>query len=94
MPTYEYECTACGHVFQLIQSFSDQPQSRCPQCGGKVRKLFHPAGVIFKGSGWYVTDSRSSTDKAKFDSDGKEPAPSSSEPVKPKSNKDSSPKDD
>ena len=58
MPTYEYQCKTCGHHFERVQRFSDAPVSDCPECGGQVRRVIHPAGVIFKGSGWYITDSR------------------------------------
>jgi putative FmdB family regulatory protein len=58
MPTYEYACIACGHRFDVRQSFSDDPISECPECGADVRRVLYPAGVIFKGSGWYATDSR------------------------------------
>jgi putative FmdB family regulatory protein len=58
MPTYEYECDACHHRFEKKQSFQAKPLARCPQCGGRLRRVFHPAPVIFKGSGFYVTDSR------------------------------------
>ncbi len=59
MPTYEYECSACGHTFEVFQSMSDAPLSSCPECGKAVRRLiFGGAGVIFKGSGFYVNDSR------------------------------------
>lgn len=58
MPTYEYACTECGHVFDAVQSFSDAALTECPQCGGKLRKVFSAAGVVFKGSGFYRTDSR------------------------------------
>lgn len=60
MPTYEYVCETCGHRFDVRQSFSDGPVTSCPECTGGVRRVFHPAGVIFKGSGWYVTDNRKS----------------------------------
>lgn len=76
MPTYEYECTACGHNFELVQKFSDDPVTQCPECAGRVRKIFHPAGIIFKGEGWYATDSRPSAEKNKFKEDGKAPAES------------------
>lgn len=56
MPTYEYRCTECGHQFDVHQRFSDEPLQECPKCKGKLRKVFHPAGVIFKGSGFYTTD--------------------------------------
>ena len=81
MPTYEYECTNCGHTFEIIQSFSDKPRSRCSECRGKLRKLFHPAGIIFRGSGWYATDSRASTEKDRFKSDGKKSEPETGEPA-------------
>lgn len=58
MPTYEYACTSCGHRFDVRQSFNDAPISDCPKCGASVRRVLYPAGVIFKGSGWYATDSR------------------------------------
>ena len=61
MPTYEYACADCGHVFDIFQSFSDDALTECPECGGKLRRVFSPAGVVFKGSGFYRTDSRSSS---------------------------------
>lgn len=60
MPIYEYKCTECGHQFEVQQRFSDSPLEACPNCQGKLRKVFHPAGVIFKGSGFYTTDYKSS----------------------------------
>ncbi len=56
MPLYEYECDDCGHRFELIRKFSDQPLSVCPACGGRVRKLVSSPAIQFKGTGWYVTD--------------------------------------
>ena len=56
MPMYEYECDACGHGFELIQKFSDEPVSSCPSCGGMVRKVLSSAAIQFKGTGWYITD--------------------------------------
>ncbi len=58
MPTYQYACTACGHRFEAVQSFSDSALTECPECTGKLRKLFGSVGVVFKGSGFYRTDSR------------------------------------
>jgi putative FmdB family regulatory protein len=58
MPTYEYACTNCGHRFDVRQRFSEDPITDCPKCGANVRRVLYPAGVIFKGSGWYATDSR------------------------------------
>ncbi|MEU6646744.1 FmdB family zinc ribbon protein [Saccharomonospora sp. NPDC046836] len=61
MPTYQYACKDCGHQFEAVQSFSDASLSECPECNGTLRKLFGSVGVIFKGSGFYRTDSRSSS---------------------------------
>ena len=58
MPTYEYVCTDCGHDLEVVQSFSDAALTECPQCSGKLRKRYSPVGVVFKGSGFYKTDSR------------------------------------
>ena len=59
MPTYSYACTACDHRFDIVQSFSDDSLTVCPECGGKLRKVFNAVGVVFKGGGFYRTDSRS-----------------------------------
>jgi putative FmdB family regulatory protein len=56
MPLYEYQCSACGHQFELIRKFSDPPLERCPVCGGTVQKLMSSPAFQFKGSGWYITD--------------------------------------
>lgn len=61
MPIYEYECDQQGHRFEKWQSIQDEPLKTCPVCGSPIHKLFHPAGLIFKGSGWYVTDNRKSS---------------------------------
>ncbi|MEU7931146.1 FmdB family zinc ribbon protein [Micromonospora echinofusca] len=60
MPTYQYACTACGHQLEAVQSFSDSPLTECPACEGRLRKVFNSVGIVFKGSGFYRTDSRSS----------------------------------
>jgi putative FmdB family regulatory protein len=60
MPTYEYECTACGQHIEIFQRFTEDALTTCGVCGGPLRKVFHPAGIVFKGSGFYATDSRSS----------------------------------
>ena len=60
MPTYTYACTECGEQLEVVQSLSDSPLVECPHCSGRLRKVFHPVGVMFKGSGFYRTDSRSS----------------------------------
>lgn len=56
MPLYEYECNSCGHRFEVIQKFSDEPLTACPKCQGPVRKLVSSPAIQFKGSGWYITD--------------------------------------
>ncbi len=58
MPTYVYECDSCGHRFEERQGFDDDPLTDCPHCDEPVRRVFHPAPIIFKGSGFYMTDSR------------------------------------
>ena len=60
MPTYQYACTECGHAFEQFQSFSDDALTVCPECDGRLRKVFNAVGVVFKGSGFYRTDSRTS----------------------------------
>jgi len=57
MPTYQYACTACSHEFEAIQSFSDDSLTICPACSGEIRKIYSAVGVVFKGSGFYKTDS-------------------------------------
>jgi putative FmdB family regulatory protein len=57
MPTYQYQCTACDHAFEAFQSFSDDALTECPQCKGLVKKVYAAVGVVFKGSGFYKTDS-------------------------------------
>lgn len=58
MPTYAYACTACDHRFETVQAFSDATLTDCPECTGRLRKLFNSVGIVFKGSGFYRTDSR------------------------------------
>jgi putative FmdB family regulatory protein len=67
VPTYQYACTACDERLEVVQSFTDDPLTECPVCGGRLRKVFSAAGIIFKGSGFYRTDSRSA---AKSSSNG------------------------
>jgi putative FmdB family regulatory protein len=61
VPIYPYACTACGHTFEAQQSFTDPSLTQCPECSGRLRKVFSSVGVVFKGSGFYRTDSRSSS---------------------------------
>lgn len=58
MPTYQYACTECGHGFEAVQSFSEDALTECPACTGRLRKVFSSVGIVFKGSGFYRTDSR------------------------------------
>ena len=58
MPTYQYTCTDCGEPMEAVQKFTDTPLTMCATCGGKLRKVFSPVGIVFKGSGFYRTDSR------------------------------------
>jgi len=67
VPTYQYTCTDCGEQVEVVQKFTDDPLTVCPACGGKLRKVFSPVGIVFKGSGFYRTDSR----KASSDDPGK-----------------------
>ena len=69
MPTYQYACNACAHEFEVFQSFSDASLTVCPECKGDLRKIYSAVGVVFKGSGFYKTDSAKTT--------------SASEPAKP-----------
>ena len=62
MPTYQYACTECGHGFEQFQSFSEDSLTECPECTGRLRKLFNAVGVVFKGSGFYRTDSRAASE--------------------------------
>ena len=68
MPTYDYDCQACGNTFELFQSMSEPPADKCPECGGLVRRRIHGgAGLIFKGSGFYLTDYKKSGKKDESD---------------------------
>lgn len=69
MPTYDYLCEDQGHEFEAFQRFSDEPLKECTVCGAPVRRIIHPAGIIFKGDGWYATSNRSSDEKSKFSKD-------------------------
>ena len=70
MPTYQYSCNDCGHFFEIVQSFSDDSLTVCPECGGRLRKVFNAVGVVFKGSGFYRTDSRNQKAGAEAGSGG------------------------
>ncbi|HLV58355.1 MAG TPA: FmdB family zinc ribbon protein [Natronosporangium sp.] len=74
MPTYQYTCTACGHELEAVQSFTDDPLTQCPACNGRLRKRFGSVGVVFKGPGFYRTDSRSANNGSRKDSAAKDSA--------------------
>lgn len=88
MPTYVYGCDACGHRFEKFQKFSDEPVRVCPECGNSVRRIFQPAGIVFKGSGWHITDYKrggangSDAGDAKAAKPDSKPEPAKSEPAK------------
>jgi putative FmdB family regulatory protein len=103
MPTYQYACTepACGNRFELVQSFTDPSVTECPVCSGVVRKVYGSVGVVFKGSGFYRTDSRASATsevkaetpekkKSETKSDTKSESKSDSKPAKSESSSNSS----
>ena len=92
MPTYQYQCTECGEALEVQQSFSEDALTVCPACDGRLRKVFNAVGVVFKGSGFYRTDSRSSTNgSAGSDSAApKKDAPKTDGPKKETTKSDSS----
>ena len=75
MPTYEYACTECGKHIEVVQSMSDAPLATCAICGGRLRKVFSPIGIVFKGSGFYRTDSRGKTAKPEPAADKRDKKP-------------------
>jgi len=77
VPTYQYTCTDCGEPVEAVQKFTDDPLSVCAACGGRLRKVFSPVGIVFKGSGFYRTDSRNGSSSAAAAKD-KQPSESSS----------------
>jgi putative FmdB family regulatory protein len=96
VPTYQYACTACGHQLEAVQSFADEPLTVCPACEGRLRKIFSAVGVVFKGSGFYRTDSRNdskSSASSTTSSSGKS-EPTKSESTKSDSGKSESTKSD
>ena len=95
MPTYDYRCDACENIFEVFQSFSEDPLSTCPEenCGGAVKKIFSAPGISFKGSGFYKNDSRSKSSSSSSSSDSKSTSSDSSvSDSKAKDSSSSSPK--
>ena len=78
MPTYQYTCTECGEPVEAVQKFSDPPLTVCENCGGRLRKVFSPVGIVFKGSGFYRTDSRNGS-KSTVSAESKDKDKSSSD---------------
>lgn len=89
VPTYQYACSACHHEFEIFQAFTDTSLTHCPECNGQLRKVYSPVGVVFKGSGFYKTDSKSSSIAPASTSSA--PSSSSSAPVKDSSAPSSAP---
>jgi putative FmdB family regulatory protein len=87
MPIYEYACTACGERTEARQGFDDPPLETCPICGGKLRKLYSPVGIVFKGSGFYATEGRRSAGKGSEKKDEKKSTTSSSDKSETKETK-------
>ena len=78
MPTYQYACTECDNAFEQFQSFSEDSLTVCPQCQGRLRKVFNAVGVVFKGSGFYRTDSRNGSSNGSSSDTSSTPASASS----------------
>lgn len=92
MPTYEYQCNSCGHHFEEFQSIKAEPIQICPKCKGSIRRLIGSgAGILFKGSGFYQTDYRSSSYQKKAEAEKKSSAPQESKPAAKDSTKTSTP---
>jgi putative FmdB family regulatory protein len=87
VPTYQYACTECGEQLEKVQKFSDDPLTVCPSCSGRLRKVFSPVGIVFKGSGFYRTDSRSGSNGPLNGKDGKDKTESGSKPDSSSSDK-------
>lgn len=87
MPIYEYECTCCPSKFELKRSFHDEDPVKCPQCGGKTRRCFSSVPIIFKGSGFYVTDSRGGSSFTSSATPSEDKAESTKASVEPKAEK-------
>jgi putative FmdB family regulatory protein len=92
VPTYQYACTACGHQLEAVQTFAEDPLTECPACAGRLRKLFSSVGIVFKGSGFYRTDSRGKTGEAKESSKTETKSDSKTESTKSESTKSESTK--
>ena len=74
MPTYQYQCTECGEGLEAVQKFTDDALTECPNCGGRLKKVFSAVGIVFKGSGFYRNDSRGSSSSSSPASSSKSPS--------------------
>jgi putative FmdB family regulatory protein len=90
VPTYQYQCTECGEALEAVQKFSDDALTECPNCGGRLRKVFSAVGVVFKGSGFYRTDSRGSSSSSAPATKGSASESKPSDSSKPSSSSSSS----
>jgi putative FmdB family regulatory protein len=95
VPTYEYECTNCHRRYEVVQRFTDPPLETCEACGGKLKRVYHPVGVVLKGSGFYSTDNRSrkALSPSSKDKEGGSTEKSESKPAEKKESKAPSKKD-
>jgi len=80
MPLYEYKCSQCHFIFEILQRFSDKPPMKCPRCGGTVSKVLSPPALQFKGEGWYITDYAHKKSPDKEEKTKEKPAPEKTEP--------------
>jgi putative FmdB family regulatory protein len=94
VPTYQYTCTDCGEPVEAVQKFTDDPLTVCAACGGRLRKVFSPVGIVFKGSGFYRTDSRNGAIPAADAKKDKQPAESKSSSTSDSNGSDKSDKKD
>ena len=78
MPTYQYQCTECGEGLEAVQKFTDDALTECPDCGGRLKKVFSAVGIVFKGSGFYRNDSRGSSSSSSPASSSSKPSTSTS----------------
>jgi putative FmdB family regulatory protein len=85
VPTYQYTCTDCAEPVEAVQKFTDDPLTLCTACGGRLRKVFSPVGIVFKGSGFYRTDSRNGSVTGSDAKKDKQPGEASATPSKPAS---------
>jgi putative FmdB family regulatory protein len=83
MPTYGYQCTQCQHEFSVFQAMKDAPLTQCPQCEGTIKRLLYPVGIVFKGSGWYINDSRKPEKASESGADGDTPKSEGAKDAKP-----------